>query len=113
MSSVQNKMDKNSYDQLLIMQVTIDANRQDSDEKMNNITEDLTSMITSIMDHIKYFKYSPYNKDSPKYQYPTNLFLSNNKAPKLEGVHSTSIGDMWNLKHDIISPKFFEFLINI
>ena len=51
---------------LLIMKDTIEANRQDYDEKMNNITECLTAMITSMMDHIKMSKDSPNNKYSPK-----------------------------------------------
>ena len=35
------------------MQATIESYKQDSDEKMNNLTEDLTAMITSMMDQIK------------------------------------------------------------
>ena len=35
-------MDKHSDDQLLIMQATIEPNMQDSDEKMKNLTENLT-----------------------------------------------------------------------
>ena len=38
-------MDNNPYDQLLIIQVTIEANSQDSDDKMNKLTEYLTEMI--------------------------------------------------------------------
>ena len=53
MSSGENKTGNKSNDQLCIMQATIDANRQDSDEKMKNLTEDLTSMIVSMMDQIK------------------------------------------------------------
>ena len=29
----------------------------------------------------------------------------------MEGRHSTKIGDMWTLKHEISSPKFYENLI--
>ena len=47
-------MDINPYDQLLIMPSTIEANRQDYDDKMKNITEYLTSMITSMTDQIKF-----------------------------------------------------------
>ena len=36
--------------QLLIMQATIESNMQDSDEKIKNLTEDLTAIITSMMD---------------------------------------------------------------
>ena len=46
-------MDNKSYYQLLIMQATIEANRQDSDKKTKKLTEYLTSMITSMMDQIK------------------------------------------------------------
>ena len=35
------------------------------------------------------------------------------RAPPLEGGNSTKIGDMWNLNHDIRSPKFYEILIKI
>ena len=35
-------MDNRSDDQLLIIQATIEANRQDSDKKMINLREDIT-----------------------------------------------------------------------
>ena len=38
---------------------------------------------------------------------------SNSRVPPLEGVHSTKIDDMWNIKHEIRSPKFYELLIKI
>ena len=60
-----NKMDNKSDDQLLTMQATIDANRQDSVEKINKLTEILTATIESIMDQIKMLKYSTDKKDSP------------------------------------------------
>ena len=31
----------------------------------------------------------------------------------MEGGESKTIGDMWTLKHDISSPKFYKLLINI
>ena len=34
-----------------------------------------------------------------------------NKAPPLEGGHSTKIGGMWTLKHEISSPRLYELLI--
>ena len=40
-------MDNKSDEQLLIMKVTIGANKQDSDEKMNKLTEYLKEMLTS------------------------------------------------------------------
>ena len=47
-------MDNNSYEQLIIMQATIDSNRKDSDEKTKKLTEDLTVIIKSMMDQLKY-----------------------------------------------------------
>ena len=53
-------------DQLLIMQDIIEANRQDSDEKMKKITEHLTAIIASMMDQIKIYKLLPEKKDLHK-----------------------------------------------
>ena len=68
-------------------------------------------MITSVMNQIKIPKYSSYQKDSPKTQYPTTMVPNNKRAPPLEGGHSTKISGMWTLKHDISSPKFYGILI--
>ena len=38
------------------------------------------------------------------------MVLANNKAPPLEGRPLQKIGGMWNLKHDISSPKLNEIL---
>ena len=35
----------------------------------------------------------------------------NKKDPTLEGGHSTKIGGMWTLKHEIKSPKLYKLLI--
>ena len=51
-------MDNKSDYQLIIVQSSIEANRQDCDEKMKNITEDLSAMITSMMDKLKFSKSS-------------------------------------------------------
>ena len=64
------------------------------------------------MDKIRISKSSLYNNDSPKDQHPATVLLANWKDPPLEGGNSTNIGCMWNLKHDISSPKFYEILIN-
>ena len=37
----------------------------------------------------------------------------NKKATPLEGGYSTKIGGMWNLKHEISSPNFYQILIKI
>ena len=45
------------------MEATTEANRKYSDEKMKNLTEDITAIIAPIMDKIKSSKASPYNMD--------------------------------------------------
>ena len=62
----------------------IDLNRQDSDDKMKNITEYLTGMIASMMDHIKSSKPSSEKKDQPKAQYPTTMLPDNKKDQPLD-----------------------------
>ena len=104
-----------SSEQLLIMQSTIESNRKDSDEKLNNLTEDLKAMIastiTSMMDQINISILSPNHNDSPKSQDPTTVVPSNRRPPPLSGGNSTKIGGKWYLKHEIRSPKFYELLI--
>ena len=92
------------------------SNKQDYDEKMMNLTEDfkeiLTSSIISITDNINTLKYSPTQKDSPNPPDPTTLVMANRRDPPLDGRQPTKFGGMRNLKQDIISPKFYELLIN-
>ena len=106
-------MDNNSDHQLLIVQATIEANRKYYDDKIKNITEDLIEIITSIVDQIKFYKSSPYKKDSSKAHYNAAVVPAKRRATTLEGRHSTKICFMWTLKHDISSPKFYELLIKI
>ena len=91
MPSGKKNMDNNSYEQLLIMQATIDANRQYSDEKTKRLTENLTEIISSMMDQIKISKESTGNKDSPKAQDHTTAVPANNNDPPLEGGNSTKM----------------------
>ena len=100
-----------SDDQLLVMQDKIEANRKYYNDKMKKLTEDLTSMITSMVDQIKISKSSTDRKDSQKYQYHTTVVLANKRYPPLEDVNYTKVGGMWTLKHEIISPKLYELLI--
>ena len=51
--------------------------------------------------------------DSPKAQNSTTLVPDNKKDQPLEGGHSTKIGGMWTLKHEISSPKLYEIPIKI
>ena len=104
-------MDNKSYDQLLTMQATIEASRQDYDDKMKNLKQDLTGMISSMMDQIEISKYSPDKNYSPKAQNPTNVIPENKKAPPLEGGNYTKICGPWTLKHEISLTKFYELLI--
>ena len=84
-------MDNKSDVQFLIMQATIEVNKQYCGEKMKKLTEDLTAIITSIMDQINISKSSLDHKDSPKPKDPTNLFPNNRRAPSLEGGHYTKL----------------------
>ena len=54
--------------------------------------------------------YSPTKKDTLTTPYPTTVVPSNRRATPLEGWHSTKFGDMWTLKHEIISQKFYVLL---
>ena len=115
-------MDNKSYGQFIIVQDSIEENKQDiksnkkdSDEKIMKLAEDfkviLTSPITSITDQINTFKPLPIHKYSPKPPDPTDVVPSNKRALPLDGGQSTKIGSMWNLKHEISSPKFYKLLI--
>ena len=52
----QKNMDNKSDYQLLIMQAKIETKRQYSDEKTKKFKEDLTEMITSMLDQMKNFE---------------------------------------------------------
>ena len=97
---------------LLIMHNTIESNNQYSDEKVKNLTADLTRITASIMDQIKIPKSSPDKKYTPKAQYNTTVVPDNKKYTPLEGGHSTKNGGMWTLKHEIGSLKIYELPIN-
>ena len=115
-------MDSNSDEQFLIVKATVEANRKytdekqmNTDEKLTKVTEDpkfLTATITSMIDQTKFFKFSPAQKDESNPQYPTTVVPDNTRDPPLDGGHSSKIGGMWNLKHDISPPKLYELIIN-
>ena len=50
--------------------------------------------------------------DPPKLQDHTTVLSAYKKAPPLKDRNSTNIGGMWTLKHDTISQKLYELLIN-
>ena len=41
----------------------------------------------------------------------TIVVPANRRVPPLDGGNCTKIGGMWNLKHEISSPKLYELLI--
>ena len=110
-------MDNKSDEQFLAIQATIEANRQETDEKqikndekLTKIIEDLTILtatITSMMDHTNNSKFLPSQKDKLIPPESTTVVPANRRAPPLERGHSTKIGGMWTLKHDISSPKLY------
>ena len=54
---------------------------------MKKLTEDLTAMITLMMDQINISKSSPDSKYSTKAQDPTTVVLDKKRAQPLEGGH--------------------------
>ena len=88
------------------------CNKQDSGQKMINITEDFKAMLTAITYQIYTLKYSSTQKYSPNPQEHTTAVPDNRSYPPLYGGKYTKNGGMWTLKHEIISPKFYELIIN-
>ena len=87
-------MDNKSDDQLLIIQDTIDSNRQYYDEKtkkQDSKLDKLTAMVENMMDQIQILNYLPDKTNPPKSQDPTTALQANNKAPPLEGENSTKM----------------------
>ena len=68
-------------------------------------------MLAAITDHINNLKSSPTLNDSPKPPDPTTLVPYDRRSPPFYGGQYTQIGGMWNLKHEIRSPKFYKLLI--
>ena len=86
--------------------------QKDSEKKVKNYCskiDEVTNLLQTLLLQNK--TCFPQKVDSPKAQDPDYMVATNNKAPPLEGGHSTIVGGMYNLKHDIRSPKFFELLI--
>ena len=69
-------------------------------------------MLAEIIDQINTLKYSPTKKDSPKPPEPTTMVPDNKRAPPLNSGQYTESGVMWNLKNEIISPRFYDLLTN-
>ena len=113
-------MDTKSDELFLVIQATIKYNNQETDKnQMNNdeiltlLTENLQVLTALMTDKTNISKSSPDQEDISTPLDPNTLVPTNRRAPPLEGGHSTKIGGMWTLKHEIKSPKFYELLIKI
>ena len=65
------------------------------------------------MDNINTLKSFQSQKYSQKIPEPTTVISENKRAPPLNSGQYMKIGGMWNLKHDINSPNFYELFIRI
>ena len=108
---VSNKMENKFEEQFILIQTTIEHNKQEMKFEIKAITETLKVFTTSMMYQTNVPKYSPSHKDTLTPLDPTKVVPTNRVATPLEGDHSTKMGCMWTLKHDIISPKFYEILL--
>ena len=92
----------NKYDtQLIIMQSPIESNKkemksnkQNSDDKMMNPTEDFKAIFTVITDQINTLKSSPTQRDSTKSLESTTVVLYNRRDTPFDSGQSTKIGGM-------------------
>ena len=91
-------MDNKSDEQFIITQDTIESNRQESDDKITKLTEDLKSIIkstiTSIMDRINISKYLPGKNNSPKPLQHTTVVPANVNFTTVSSRHYTKNGGM-------------------
>ena len=78
---------------------------------MKDIKETLKVFTTFMMDQTNISKSSPTQKDTSTPPDPITMVQTNRRDPPLEGGHSTKIGGMCTLKHEISSPRFYELLI--
>ena len=111
-------MENKSNEHFIIVQSEIEdknqemkSNKKDSDEKIMKLSEESKTMFAVLSNQPNTLSSSPTQKD--KYIPPDHITVitANKRAPPLEGGHSTKIGGIWTLKHEIISPKFYELLI--
>ena len=105
-------MENKSYEQFIIIQDWIKDYKQDSDEKMTKLSEEFKTIFAVLSNQINTMSFSSTQNDTPNNPDPTTMVPTNRMAPQLEGKHSTKIGGIWTLKHEISSPKFYELLIN-
>ena len=112
-------MDTKSDEQLLVIESTIEANKQEAnknhketDEKIKENTETLKQILAEMnKDKNNISKYSPAQKDTSNPTDPTTTVQTKRRDPPLEGGTPDKICGMWTLKHDTSPPKFYELLI--
>ena len=104
-------MDNNLDDQLLIMQSSIEANKQYTDNKMKKHDSEFT-VIRKILKQLMVQNHnsSPDKVEPPKAQDCDTVVPANKKAPTLEGERSMKFCGIWTLKHKIILSEFYEIL---
>ena len=90
-------------DQFLIIQDTIDDNKQASDEKMNTYD----SKLDKTMNHNKNSNYSSDRMDLSKSHDPTTMLPANKEAPILGCRNSKKYGGMWTLLFESPHTTFF------
>ena len=102
-------MDTKSDDQFLVIEATIEANKQESGKNHNETAEKIKEnnetlkqiLVEMKKDKNNISKYSIYQKDTLTPPDPTTTVQTNRRDPTLEGGISKNIGGMWNLKHEI------------
>ena len=77
-----------------------------NDEKLTQITENLQVFTEFIMDQTNNYKFSPDQKDILTPPEPTTMVPSNRRDRPLDRGHSTKVGGMSALKHEITPHKF-------
>ena len=109
-------MDNKYEEQFIIM---LKYYKQDTDEKMTKMSDDFKTMFAVLSNHmnksnqINTMSSSSTQKDILTPPDPTTVVPANRSATTLEGGHSTKIGGMWTLKHEISSPKLYDLLMKI
>ena len=78
-------MENKSEEQFILMQATIENNKQEMKAKMKSITETLKVFTTCMMDQTNIYKYSLTQKYTSTRPYPTTLVPTNRRYPSLKG----------------------------
>ena len=89
----------------------INQNNEKFNKKLTRNDSDLENINTLLIQVLSQKRTNlTYNMDLEKSHDPTIVVPYNNRDSPLEGGHYTIIGGMRDLKHEIISSKFYEIL---